>query len=198
MQLYEAGRKYNISAILLPMPGYIDALPWAGCGRRCLLANLYITDGPEEVRKAALAKLMAAPADLYSVLEHPRSTDVVIIMKQAFPTSLPLAVHYLRCLKIPQLCYQSASDVLAHLTSLACGPACTLRDGKELILAVENAVGMTVGLASNVRFHNGQYASGYHPTLFSQCIRSLLYHQLRRRMNPPGSDDWSGYLSCCN
>ena len=51
MQLYEAGRKFNISQILLPMPDYIAALPWEGKNARALLAELYITGGLPTFRR---------------------------------------------------------------------------------------------------------------------------------------------------
>ena len=198
VQLYEAGRKYDISAILLPMPGYINALPWKGFQRRTLLVNLYLTDGPSEVQKAALAKLMAAPADLSLVLRRPRGTDVANIVKQAFslslPRALPQAVMYLRFLRVPPLCYQSASDVLAHLQSLAGGPASMCSD-KDLITAVSYAAGMSVILANNVKFHiNHHDRIGYHPLSLHDCVHQLLTHQLLRRIIPPGSD-WEAYLS---
>ena len=196
MQLYEAGRKYDISAILLPMAGYINALPWEGYPRRKLLANLYITDGPEEVQKAALAKLVAAPANLCSVLQSPRSTDVVTILNQAFPLSLPQAlpqaVMYLRFLSIPPLCYLSANDVLAHLQSLASRPASQCAD-RELITAVSYAAGMSVKLASNVNFCLAHHTTGYHPLSLHDCVHQLLSHQLLCRINPPGTV-WEGHL----
>ena len=85
VHLYEAGRKFDIPQVLLPMPGYIASCCWEGKEKRLLLTELYSTEGPEPVQKAALAKLLAAPHDLDTVLRHPRSSDLAHILQKAFP-----------------------------------------------------------------------------------------------------------------
>ena len=198
MQLYEAGRKFNISQILLPMPDYIAALPWEGKNARALLAELYITEGPANIQKAALTKLLDSSGDLHSVPRQPQSVDVAFILKRAFPTSLPGSMHYLRHAQVPQLCYQSASDVLSHLCVLVA--AVDRQSNGDLAYSLAESANnlMHIKMAPEIKYHPNQGAAGRHTPYFATCIWSLIMHKMQCLMNPPGIDwpPWSGHFSC--
>ena len=182
VQLYEAGRKFDIPKVLLPMPGYIASCTWEGEEKRLLLSELYSTDGPEPVQKAALAKLLAVPHDVDTVLRHPRSSDLAHILQEAFPTMSRDMWRYLRHTHVSPLCYQSASDVLNYLHRVA-----KLRRREHLLNALENTYRMHIRLAPGVSWPRprGSYSSFLtcstcRERCFTECIRILMRHLMLR------------------
>ena len=191
VHLYEAGRKFDIAKVLLPMPGYIASCSWEGQQKRLLLSELYSTDGPEPVQKAALAKLLAAPGDVNTVLRHPRSSDLAHILRKTFPTMQQAMWQYLRSIHVLPLCYQSASDLLNYLHHVA-----KKRKPHHLLYAVESSYRMHIKLAPgvswpkpNVPYPSHLRCSTCQTRCFTECIRILMRHLMY-----PHSGEWVNKL----